>query len=137
GSENQDLPAFVVLPDPRGLPAGGAIHWTSGFLPAAHQGVAFRAGGDPIPDLSTPRDIKPEARKASLELLDEMNREYRDANPGDSTLAARVRSYELAAKMQTSVPEAVGFGKEAAATRKVYGLADEPTGGVRRHWLAG
>src|SRR5262249_20957198 len=112
GSENQDLPAFVVLPDPRGLPAGGAIHWTSGFLPAAHQGVAFRAGGDPIPDLSTPRDIKPEARKASLELLDEMNREYRDANPGDSTLAARVRSYELAAKMQTSVPEAVSFDKE-------------------------
>ena len=56
GTENQDLPAFVVLPDPRGLPAGGAINWTSGFLPAAHQGVAFRTTGEPIPDLFPPKD---------------------------------------------------------------------------------
>jgi hypothetical protein len=135
GSESQDLPAFVVLPDPRGLPAGGAIQWTSGFLPAAHQGVAFRASGDAIPDLSTPADVKPAARKASLDLLDQMNREYLDANPGDSTLAARVRSYELAAKMQMSIPEVINFDKETPATRNLYGLDDEPTAGFARNCL--
>src|SRR6266436_1277224 len=68
GSENQDLPAFVVLPDPRGLPAGGAINWTNGFLPATHQGVAFRATGDPVPDLSTPNGVSRAERDASLKL---------------------------------------------------------------------
>ena len=67
GSESQDLPAFVVLPDPRGLPAGGAINWTNGFLPAAHQGVAFRTGSsEPVTDLLTPKDISPARQKASL-----------------------------------------------------------------------
>ncbi len=135
GAESQELPAFVVLPDPRGLPAGGSIQWTSGFLPATHQGVAFRSSGDPIPDLSTPGNVKPDARRASLDLLDQMNREYLDANPGDSTLAARVRSYELAAKMQTSIPEVVKFDKESAATQKLYGLDVEATAGFGRNCL--
>src|SRR5947207_260756 len=100
GSEGQDLPAFVVLPDPRGLPAGGAINWTSGFLPATHQGVAFRSAGQPITDLFPPKEVAPAGRKAGMDLLEKMNREYLDANPGDSTLAARIRSYELAARMQ-------------------------------------
>src|SRR5204863_839783 len=94
GSDSQDLPAFVVLPDPRGLPAGGAINWTSGFLPATHQGVAFRTPGEPIPDLFTPKDVAPAQRQASLRLLDKMNREFLEANPGDTSLAARLRSYE-------------------------------------------
>jgi hypothetical protein len=135
GAESEDLPAFVVLPDPRGLPAGGAILWTNGFLPAAHQGVAFRSGGDPITNLSTPADVKPDARAASLDLLGRMNRDYLDANPGDSSLAARLRSYELAAKMQMSVPEVVSFGSESAATRELYGLDEEPTAGFARNCL--
>lgn len=135
GSEREELPAFIVLPDPRGLPAGGSIQWTSGFLPASHQGVVFRATGDPIADLRTPRDVKPEARRAGLDLLEQMNREYQDANPGDSALAARLRSYELAAKMQTSVPEAVSLEQETVATRRLYGLDDEPTAGFGRNCL--
>src|SRR5262249_39389522 len=73
GAESQDLPAFVVLPDSRGLPAGGAINWTSGFLPATHQGVAFRASPEPIVDLNTPKEIGPAQRAASMRLLGKMN----------------------------------------------------------------
>src|SRR5262245_21095004 len=104
GSESQDLPAYVVLPDPRGLPAGGSINWSAGFLPASHQGVAFRSAGEPITDLSTPKEVSGESRKASLELLERMNRDFMEANPGDSTLAARVQAYEMAARMQVSIP---------------------------------
>src|SRR5207248_2227295 len=135
GSETQDLPAFVVLPDPRGLPAGGSINWTNGFLPATHQGVAFRSTGDPVPDLSTPKDVSPGQRAASLELLDAMNREFRDANPGDSTLAARIRSYELAAKMQTAIPEVTDLAGETAATKRLYGLDQKVTEGFGRNCL--
>ena len=66
GSLNEDLPTFVVLPDPRGLPAGGSINWSNGFLPAAHQGVAFRSTGEPIADLATPATVMPEERKAAV-----------------------------------------------------------------------
>jgi hypothetical protein len=125
GSDNQDLPAFVVLPDPRGLPAGGAINWTNGFLPAAHQGVAFRTGGEPIPDLFPPKDEPAVRRRAGLDLLAHMNQEFLDADPGDSTLAARVRSYELAARMQVSIPEAVKFSDETEETKRLYGLDDK------------
>ncbi len=135
GAESENLPAYVVLPDPRGLPAGGSIHWTNGFLPAAHQGVAFRSTGEPIPDLTTPAGVTPDKRKASLDLLDRMNREYLDANPGDSTLAARIRSYELAAKMQVSIPETIDFAQETPATRNVYGLDSEVTAGFGRNCL--
>jgi hypothetical protein len=135
GTENQDLPAFVVLPDPRGLPAGGAINWTNGFLPAAHQGVAFRSSGEPIPDLFTPKDISPRQRAQSMELLERMNAEFLDENAGDSILAARIRSYELAARMQVSVPEAVDFADETDATKRLYGLDSPATEGFGRNCL--
>src|SRR5262249_9648666 len=93
GSENQDLPAFVVLPNARGPPAGGAINWSSGVLPATHQGVAFRSSGEPITDLFPPKEVSPQRQQASLAVLEQVNREYLDANPGDSALAARIRSY--------------------------------------------
>jgi hypothetical protein len=125
GSECQDLPAFVVLPDPRGLPAGGSINWTSGFLPATHQGVAFRGGDEPIPDLFPPRSEAGAKRQAGAKLLEEVNREFLDANPGDTTLAARLRAYELAARMQASIPQVIDFEKESQATRNLYGL-DNP-----------
>lgn len=135
GSENQDLPAFVVLPDPRQLPAGGAINWTSGFLPAVHQGVAFRTSGEPIVDLNTPGSVAPQRRRAEMDFLARMNREFMDANPGDSSLAARIRSYELAARMQVSVPETVNFGSESEATRQLYGLGTPSTDGFGRNCL--
>jgi hypothetical protein len=135
GTDNQDLPAFVVLPDTRGLPAGGAINWTNGFLPASHQGVAFRTTGTPIPDLFPPKDVAASNRRAGMELLGEMNHEFLGANPGDSTLAARIRSYELAARMQASIPEAVNFSDETEATKRLYGLDNKASEGFGRNCL--
>src|SRR4051812_18540607 len=135
GSLNDDLPAYVVLPDPRGLPAGGAINWSSGFLPATHQGVAFRSVGEPIPDLATPSSTPAGERKAASDLLAAMNREFAETTPGDSTLAARVRSYEMAAKMQLDVPGIVNLDGETAETRRLYGLDEKVTEGFGRNCL--
>jgi hypothetical protein len=136
GTENEDLPAFVVLPDPRGLPAGGSINWTAGFLPAAHQGTAFRMGSEePVVDLRTPPGTARRSREAELLILERMNRRYLTGHPGDSALAARLRSYELAARMQASVPEAVDLGGESEATRRLYGLDQKVTAPFGRNCL--
>src|SRR6185437_295624 len=106
GTENENLPAFVVLPDPRGLIAGGSINWTAGFLPANYQGVPFRTHSrEPIVDLNTPQNISPAARSEDMNMLAAMNRDFAEAHPGDNAFAARLHSYELAAHMQTSIPE--------------------------------
>jgi hypothetical protein len=135
GSESRDLPAYVVLPDPRGLPAGGAINWSAGFLPATHQGVAFRSAGEPIPDLYTPKDVRPDGRKAALDLLERMNQDHLEENPGDTTLAARVRAYEMAARMQASIPALLELDRESPATQKLYGLDNPATAGFGRNCL--
>jgi hypothetical protein len=135
GSLNEDLPAFVVLPDPRGLPAGGAINWSSGFLPATHQGVAFRTTGDPIPDLATPSSTLETERKAASGLLAEMNRDFAKAMPGESSIAARIRSYEMAAKMQLDVPGIVNLDGETAETKRLYGLDDKVTEAFGRNCI--
>ena len=135
GNLTEELPAYVVMTDPRGLPAGGAVNWTSGFLPASHQGVAFRSSGSPVENIATPPKVTPEARRTSLEFLSRMNREFLDSQPGDSTLAARVKSYELAARMQMSIPEAADLDGESAATRTLYGLDDAVTAGMGRNCL--
>jgi hypothetical protein len=135
GTDNQDLPAFVVLPDPRGLPAGGAINWTSGFLPAAHQGTAFNAKGSPIDNLFPPDSVDPTDRRAAMSLLAQMNREFRDATPGDSALDARIKAYELAARMQTSIPQTIDFDGEPQSIRQLYGLDDPVSGGFARNCL--
>ena len=136
GTENENLPAFVVLPDARGLPAGGSINWTSGFLPANHQGVAFRTQSDePVPDLQTPKGTSPSARLADMELLAAMNREFADTHPGDGAFVARLRSYELAAQMQASIPEATNLSNETDATQRMYGLHDPINKGFARNCL--
>lgn len=138
GSENQNLPAFVVLPDPRQLPAGGAINWTNGFLPAVHQGVAFRGEGpEPIPDLATPATVAAGERAEAFGLLQAMNRDFAAGHPAETALAARVRAYELAAQMQLGVPELTDLRGESAATRRRYGLdhPDAATAGFGRNCL--
>jgi hypothetical protein len=135
GTENQDLPAFVVLPDPRGLPAGASINWSSGFLPATHQGTAFGASGEPIADLATPPEVSPESRQAALGLLAQMNRNHIEAHPGDNLLTARVRSYELAARMQVTVPQVIRFDEESEATQRLYGMDAHPTEAFGRNCL--
>lgn len=137
GTENEDLPTFVVLPDPAGLPAGGAINWTAGFLPASHQGVSFRtqSGGQLIEDLQTPKSVSVQSRSASFKFLQKINREYADLHPGDSVLAARVRSYELAARMQMTVPEATDTNDEPEWVKDSYGMNDVRSAGLGRNCL--
>ena len=135
GSENRDLPGFIVLPDPRGLPAGGSINWTAGFLPASHQGVAFRNSGDPLPYLSTPPTVSSRRRSSEMELLARMNREHLETNPGDSALEARIQSYELAARMQMTIPDIVDLDTERPETRRLYGLDQEKTNRFGRNCL--
>jgi len=122
GSETDDLPAFVVLADVRGIPTGGANNWTSAFLPARHQGVLFRTKGPPVSDLHSTTEIKEETRLARNDLLAEMNRRHWAQRQGNDALAARMRSYELAAKMQLAVPGAVDLEQESLKTRALYGL---------------
>jgi len=137
GTENENLPSFVVLPDPRAYPWGGTLQWSNGFLPAAVQGTAFKGAGDPVPDLSTPPETKPEARTAGLEWLASMNRKHAQEHPGDSNLDARLRSYELAARMQLSVPEITNLEGESEATRRLYGLGGKETESLGRQCLLG
>ena len=101
GSANQDLPAFVAIPDPRGVPQIGPNHWNSGFLPAVFQGTAFNAD-KPIPNLAPPPAIGPAAERATRDFLKLLNDQHLARHPGDSELAARIASYELAARMQLS-----------------------------------
>ncbi|HEY2156039.1 MAG TPA: DUF1501 domain-containing protein [Isosphaeraceae bacterium] len=122
GSTSDDLPAFVVIPDARELPAGGAINWSNGFLPARHQGVVIRPRGEPIEDLSPSRPIDPGAESAARELVGSMNRGHLERHPGEDPLVARIRGYELAARMQASVPEVTDLKGETDETRALYGL---------------
>jgi hypothetical protein len=125
GSENQNLPAFVVIYDARGGPFGGPSNRTAGFMPAAYQGTVFRASGSPIIDLKPPEEVRPEQQRARLDLLGKLNEMDMQKYPGSSELAARITSYELAYRMQGCAPEAVDLSKESPATRKLYGL-DNP-----------
>ena len=125
GSENQNLPAYVVIYDARGGPFGGPANWTAGYMPAAYQGTVFRSKGDAIFDLKPPKEVTPESQRARLDLLAKLNEIDSQKNPANSELAARIASYELAYKMQSSAPEAVDVENETPATKKLYGL-DEP-----------
>lgn len=125
GSVNRNLPAYVVLSDPGGLPVDGTRNWTSGWLPALYQGTAFRPGANPVANLATPADLTPTARKNQLRLLELFNREHLDRYPENAELHSRISNFETAARMQTAVPEALDLSREDQATRKLYGL-DHP-----------
>ena len=122
GSETQDLPAFVVIFDSRGGPFGGPANWTAGFMPAMYQGTVFRPAGTPIVDLQPPKNVTSEEQRSRLDLLEKLNRMDLEKNPGNSELAARIESYELAYRMQGCAPEVVDLNSESAATKKLYGL---------------
>ena len=124
GTENQNLPAYVVLLDKTGGPLGGAQQWSSGFMPAAYQGTAFRSQGQPIADLASPNLVDTEQQRARLDFIGKMNRMHLEANGGDTELSARIDSYELAFRMQSKAPDAVDLTKETDATRKLYGFDD-------------
>lgn len=125
GSANRNLPAYVVLSDPGGLPVDGTRNWTSGWLPALYQGTAFRPGANPVANLATPADLTPAARKNQLRLLEHFNKEHLSRYPQNAELHSRISNFETAARMQTAVPEALDLSSEDQATRKLYGL-DQP-----------
>ena len=122
GSESDDLPAFVVIPDAREFPAGGSINWSNGFLPARHQGVVIRPQGEPIDDLFPSRPIAPGAESAARELVGRMNHRHLERHVGEDALAARIRGYEMAARMQTSVPLVTDLEREPPETLALYGV---------------
>ena len=128
GSENANLPAFVVFNDPRGGPLGGPNDWSSGFIPAAYQGTLFRASGDPIVDLKPPSELMtPEQQRLRLDTLAQLNELDARKYPGNSQLSARISSYELAYRMQGCAPEAVDIDSESEATKKLYGMDQKIT----------
>ncbi len=123
GSENQDLPAFVAIPDPRGVPQAGSNNWGPGFLPAVFQGTPMSAK-EPVRHLVPPPGVTPAGDAAARELLQRMNARHLERHPGDGKLAARIASYELAARMQLSVPEINDLGTEPAHILRLYGADD-------------
>ena len=135
GSESQNLPAYVVLDDPNGLPVNGVENWEAGFLPPIFQGTRFRATGSPVlnlrPDVERPDDLVAEER-ALLSRLDQI---HRRRHPGQTVLDARIASYELAAQMQLSASEALDIASETQNTQEMYGIDAEPTNSYGRRCL--
>jgi hypothetical protein len=128
GTENRNMPAFVVLPDPAGWPKGGAPAWSNGYLPAAYQGTVMRGGPSSIANLENPRGIGAVQQRKTLDLVQRLNQQHLQDRFADSELAARISSYELAFRMQSQAGEVVETSQESAATRVLYGLDDKTTG---------
>ncbi len=135
GSENQDLPGYVVMLDKRGGPIGGQPNWSSGFTPASYQGTLFRPSGTPILDLQPPKDLDRQTQREQLDLLARLNEQHLRERPGGTELAARAASYELAYRMQAEAPDAVDLSQETAATLEAYGVDREPTAEFGRNCL--
>jgi len=135
GTINQNLPSFVVMTDPRGGPIGSASNWTAGYMPAAYQGTLFRSGGSPLLDLATPAGTSERTQRHSLDLLKTLNEEHLKQHPDESELLARIESYELAFRMQTTGADVVDIDHESAATREMYGLNDKRTAEFGRKCL--
>src|SRR5207248_6659701 len=127
GSLRQDLPAYVVLSDPGGLPVDGPNNWSSGFLPASYQGTPFRSTGVPVANLMPPPGVPPAAQGNQLRFLAELNADHLGRHAPNAELEARISNYELAARMQTAVPAVLDISGESEATRRLYGLDQKAT----------
>lgn len=141
GSEADDLPAYVVLPDPRGLPPGGIINWGAGFLPAEHQATTLDTTNpqQPIADLFPPKEFLDgtlaEANRAGLGFLRRLNHLHRQSRSGNSDLEARIKAYEMAARLQLSAPDVTDLSRESAATTRLYDLDHSEIGPFGRQCL--
>jgi hypothetical protein len=134
GSANRNLPSFVVMLDDRD-PIGGVKQWGAGFLPATFQGMQFRQGDSPLLHLKPPNGMTDAEQRNELGLLQRLNEIWSEDKQDDSDLDARIRSYELAYKMQSAAPEAVDLSQESDATKKLYGMDEEETRGYGRNCL--
>jgi uncharacterized protein (DUF1501 family) len=121
GSENQNLPGFVVLGNTAGI-KGGPVNWSAGFLPTTYQGTLFRAQGSPILNLKPPKEVADEDQRAQLDLMAKLNHEHLTNHPGEPDLSARINTFELAYRMQMEASNLVNFSTESEATQKMYGL---------------
>jgi Protein of unknown function (DUF1501) len=135
GSENQDLPGFVVMLDPRGGPISGAKNWSSGYMPAYYQATVMRSRGEPILDLKPPESLPKTVQRKLLDTLRDYNEDHQKLRSDNTDLAARIASYELAYKMQAAAPEAVDISKETAKTQALYGLNDKRSATFGRQCL--
>ena len=132
GTENTDLPAFVVMQDTQTSTVNGPRNWSAGFMPAVYQGIRIQGGNEPIPNLNTPDALTPTQQQAKLEFINGLNKNYAARFPDQSELAARLTSYELAFRMQAEAPQAVDLTGESEATKKLYGLDDKDTAQMGR-----
>ena len=134
GSENEDLPGFIVLPE-LSVPQGGTANWSNGFLPASYQGTALRPTGSPILNLAPPPGVQRAHQRRNLDFLQSLNRRHAKAHPEHADLAARMDNYELAFRMQMQVPEILSIDGESQATLDSYGVGREPTDSFGRRCL--
>ncbi|MDA1164831.1 MAG: DUF1501 domain-containing protein [Planctomycetota bacterium] len=137
GSETNELPSYVVLPDGRGGPNGGATNWSNGFLPAQYQGVVFRGGDQPVRDLFPATALGASTDAATRQFINSINRQQLERAGYDPALAARIRSYELAARMQLSIPRVSDVSGETEQTQQAYGITEEQTADMGRRCLLG
>ena len=135
GTENRNLPAFVVIKDTETQVVNGVRNWGSGFMPATYQGVEFEGGTTPISNLATPKGISEARQKGKLGFLNQLNREFGAGRTDNTELDARIRAYELAFRMQAEAPEAVDLKGESEAIKKLYGIDDPKTEVMGRNCL--
>jgi hypothetical protein len=135
GTENQNLPAYVVLDDPKGLPINGISNWQSAWLPPIYQGTRFRAEGPPVLNLEPRKEIPTPLVEAERNLLRKLDQAHRTQRPYQPELDARISSYELAARMQMAASDALDVNQETEATREAYGLNDSATASYGKRCL--
>lgn len=135
GTENQNLPAFVVIKDSGSTVVNGVRNWGSGFMPAVYQGVEFKSNGTPVKYLANPKGVDRQRQRDKLDLLATLNRDFNAGRESNTELEARIQSYELAYQMQAEAPGAVDLSRETESTRKLYGLDHKPTATFGRNCL--
>jgi hypothetical protein len=135
GTENQNLPGFVVMLDHQGAPVNGALNWSSGFMPSAYQGVPLRPTGEPIAYLSPPAGVTSEQQRSRLDQLNRWNQRHLERHPDEAALSARIASYELAYRMQSHASEAVDLADETPEVQRLYGLDNKVTAHFGRNCL--
>ena len=135
GSANRNLPGFVVMTDPRGGPICSASNWSTGFMPATHQGTLFRSKGSPLLDLATPEGTSDQTQRRGLDLLKDLNAKHLVSRPEMDELAARIESYELAYRMQSEATEVVDLDRIDAKTKTMYGMDNPLTADFGRKCL--
>jgi hypothetical protein len=135
GSENQDMPGYIVIQDPRGAPVNGAAVWANGYLPAAYQGALLRPSGSPMLNLARPAEITSARQRREFDAIKWLNRQHLKTRPDASELEARISAYELAFRMQTAAPGLVEIGDEPEYVRELYGIDEAPTANFGKQCL--